>query len=350
MPRRIRALMTILADEVQRFARSTQDIATKTNLLALNATIEAARAGAAGRGFAVVAGEVKSLAGQAKSASAAFRSEVLDRITLGARMADELVAALEGARLIDEARGIAESIARSIDERSRAVRWLATDSVVRAAVATADPEARAAARARVADYARLYPTLLDVVIADAQGDVAAWVSGARTDNFAGRSLFRKAMATRDTDGWFASEIFTDPLHDNRAVLAFAAPIRIEGKAAGVAYLLNNWGERVRKILCQQPGFTAEEWGRSRVLMLDSAHRIVGSSDGTGFGEPFELRDGGEESGSYTIGDRVVAWAGAARDGTANPLGLVCVVIQKLVAQDSVEADLHAALTPVRKAA
>ena len=51
-------------------------IAEQINLLALNATIEAARAGAAGRGFAVVATEVKSLAEQARSATARITGEI----------------------------------------------------------------------------------------------------------------------------------------------------------------------------------------------------------------------------------------------------------------------------------
>ncbi len=45
------------------------DITERIDLLALNAAIEAARAGDAGKGFAVVAGEVKLLAGQARSST-----------------------------------------------------------------------------------------------------------------------------------------------------------------------------------------------------------------------------------------------------------------------------------------
>lgn len=55
--------------EVSKVADQVQAIAAQTNLLALNATIEAARAGEAGRGFAVVANEVKTLAGQTRTAT-----------------------------------------------------------------------------------------------------------------------------------------------------------------------------------------------------------------------------------------------------------------------------------------
>lgn len=51
MPRRIRSLLSVLRDEVDTYASTSEEIAVRTNLLALNAAIEAARSGEAGRGF-----------------------------------------------------------------------------------------------------------------------------------------------------------------------------------------------------------------------------------------------------------------------------------------------------------
>ncbi len=63
-------------------------VASETNLLALNATIEADRAGSAGRGFAVVAGEVKSLAGQAATATRNISASVEKLNSQADRFAD----------------------------------------------------------------------------------------------------------------------------------------------------------------------------------------------------------------------------------------------------------------------
>ena len=57
---------------------TVNDISERSHLLALNAALEAAAAGEAGRSFAVVAAEMKSLADQAKEATAQVRANLGD--------------------------------------------------------------------------------------------------------------------------------------------------------------------------------------------------------------------------------------------------------------------------------
>lgn len=97
-------------------------IAAQTSMLALNATIEAARAGEMGRGFAVVASEVKTLSAQTAKAT----DEVSHQI--GA-MQQASHRSLKAIREIVEAIGavenVADAIAVSVDEQSRATAEIA---------------------------------------------------------------------------------------------------------------------------------------------------------------------------------------------------------------------------------
>lgn len=343
MPRRIRAIMSILGEEVQRFARSTEAIAGQTNLLSLNATIEAARAGEAGRGFAVVAQEVKTLAGQAKAAAQAFRGDVLGSIEYGARLAEELVAGLEGERLITEARGVVHAIARGFDERKRGLRWLATDDLLRRALTDRGAGLDAVLSGRFRDYVELYPNLLDVSVADSAGTIIASKSGINRQSVAGKPLFEKVRATRARGSCFHSGVFTDPWHGNRAVLAFATPVFASDDGRdfiGVLYGIHNWGERAPHIVRQCQTLTAEEWRRTRVMLLDTDNVIVACSDGdASFGRPFALKSDGNARGAYVENGEVIAFSAEEDNQGADALGLKCVIVQKLESQAIIENDL-----------
>jgi methyl-accepting chemotaxis protein len=128
---RLVELVNAIAEEVRGFgaaietvgqvAQNISRIARQTNLLALNATIEAARAGEAGRGFAVVAGEVKALARETATATAAIGSTVGE---LSSGLQKLVGQAEEGAAVAGQASGSADRIKQAIGAIARAVNEL----------------------------------------------------------------------------------------------------------------------------------------------------------------------------------------------------------------------------------
>jgi methyl-accepting chemotaxis protein len=109
-----------------------QSVAGKTNLLALNATIEAARAGEAGRGFAVVAGEIKNLAGQTASATAAITDQIISMQQVSSEAA-EAIAHIRGTNV--ELNEILSSVAAAVEEQAMATQQI-SDSTVEVAAGT----------------------------------------------------------------------------------------------------------------------------------------------------------------------------------------------------------------------
>ena len=115
--------IVILSERTQAIGEiilTVNDIAERSHLLALNAAIEAAAAGEHGRTFAVVASEIKSLADQAKEATAQVRSnlsEIQHGINASVMLTEEAVKRVgAGKRQTDATQATIRDLAESIQE------------------------------------------------------------------------------------------------------------------------------------------------------------------------------------------------------------------------------------------
>ena len=122
-------IVTGLSDSAQKIGEVIgliQSVAGQTNMLALNATIEAARAGEAGRGFAVVAGEIKNLAGQTASATAAITDQIMSMQQVSSEAA-EAIAHIRGTNV--ELNEILSSVAAAVEEQAMATQQISENTV-----------------------------------------------------------------------------------------------------------------------------------------------------------------------------------------------------------------------------
>ncbi|PTQ08165.1 chemotaxis protein [Sphingomonas oleivorans] len=352
MPRRIRSLLATLRDEVQLYADQSEKIAGRTNLLALNATIEAARSGEAGRGFSVVAQEVKALANQARGSAAAFRADVLDRLALGARIADEMVAEIEGAQLIELAHSIIQNITRMIYARSVDLRMLATDPAIIAAMRGGSPALAETALDRLRLMSHYSPFYLNAFIASPAGQImlsADENARVRAADVSDAAQFNLAMASRRRGDWFTDEIWRNPWSGNRAVLVFVAPIHApdmdDQPPLGVLYFEFDWEKQVDALIRDRLMCSEAEDGRTRITIVDHQGKLVGSSWGGQFGEPVPLPPG-KMRGSEARAESVAAFAQAQPFHGFDGLGLRCLIEQRMPN----EADVAEVLRLTRHAA
>jgi hypothetical protein len=344
VPRRIRSLLSVLRDEVDHYASTSEEIAARTNLLALNAAIEAARSGEAGRGFSVVAQEVKALAQQARGASHAFRSEVRERLALGAGIADEMVGEIEGTRLVELAQALIQNLTRQLYGRSIDLRLLASDAEIVAATLDPTPENLAAAQVRLEQVVGTSPYYVNAFIANATGRIFlcsnphAPVMRADLNDAA---QYRNAMDSRRRDEWFTDEVWENPYSDGRAVLVFVTGIRprgTDGAPAGVFYLEFDWQGHVPAIISDRSLFGEKDWARTRIAIVDQAARVVADTQGTRYGQivPLPLH---AVRGTESRGDSVVAFATAADYHGFAGLGLRCVIEQTMLSAAEIEVEL-----------
>ncbi|MBR0553335.1 hypothetical protein J7S20_12535 [Sphingomonadaceae bacterium LXI357] len=336
MPRRIRALLSSLQEEVKLYASESEEIANRTNLLALNATIEAARSGEAGRGFSVVAQEVKGLAQQARSSSAKFREDVLGRLAHGSRISEELVADVERARLAELAQSMAQAICRSVYDRSIDVRVLASDpAIVDGALhAAGDPDAERKALDRLRALLRFSPYFLNAFAADRAGDIVVCAhenASVRNENLAGAEQFGRAIAAREGEDWFTDAVWENPWSDGRKVLIYVAPIRSGSEVVGVCYLEYDFEGQISQIL--KSG--GESTGGAVVSVVDADNCVVASTGHYRFGERLAIRR--EISGpAVDIDDgAIVAQAASTPYYGFDGLGLRCVIEQRIPGDDEI---------------
>ena len=349
MPRRIRTLLSILKDDVQHYAAESERIAGRTNLLALNATIEAARSGEAGRGFSIVAQEVKALANQARGSAAAFRGNVLERLALGARFADEMLAELEGARLIALAQTICSQVTRTLRARVPHLALLGTDGAVIAALQDPTPENLEIAIERLRILGRTTQQYVNQFVVSPEGRVVFAQEpniAVHSHDFSVEAQFRIALQSTGVKDWYTDDVWQNPWSDGRAVLIFVKPIRATpgGRVIGVLYLEFDWQGMMEDLLGSRVDILQNSAYSTRISIVDRNCRLVGSSWGGAFGQAMTL-PAGENSGLEQRDDTTAAFAKSSILG-ADKQHFYCLIEQKMASQETILQ----AITPVKRAA
>ncbi len=342
MPRRIRSLVASLGEEVSAHARQSEAIAGRTNLLALNATIEAARSGDAGRGFAVVAQEVKALADQARTSSASFREQILGRLQQGAAIAEQLVRDVEGGRLVELAQSIADTLCRTLYDRSIDIRMLASDHSIGEAILfrSDSPKVEAKALERLRALLRCSPYFLNAFVVDATGAVAVCAhdnASVRGVNFRGYSQFERALVADLSQEWSTDDVWENPWSDRRKVLVYVAPVRFDGATIGVCYLEYDFEGQTATIM----DVIRKSSSGAVVSIVDPQGRVVASTGAYAYHAPHPYVKAGGAPQIEARDGLVVAQAAVPSDHGFSGLDLRCVIEDHVGTDDQIAAMMRA---------
>jgi hypothetical protein len=284
-----------------------QQITDQSKILALNAMIEAARAGEAGRGFSVVAVEMKNIATQISTVAQQLEEELAAEASKLENLGRRIVRELRGERLVDLALNAIEIIDRNLYERTCDVRWWATDKAVVDCVADPSLENCHHCAERLGVILSAYTVYLDIWICDRNGQVLAngrpdRYPGVRGARVAHEDWFKKAMQTFSGNDFVVADVAPNRLLGDAVTAAYSTAIRengqLDGAAGGVIVVHFDWTPQAQTVV-NGVRLTPEERARTRVLLLDSNHRVIAASDAKGvLSDHQALRTDGAERGSY----------------------------------------------------
>lgn len=327
-----------IKNRIEKFAKTSEIIAGQTNLLALNATIEAARAGTAGKGFAVVAGEVKNLAGQAAQNSKELRTDVIKEIQQQTDALKKQFDNSEYNRLAEMSQTLIQLIVRNLYERTADVRWWATDDALFKCLESTEQTDIDHATYRLGLINRFYSVYLNLVLVGADGKAIACSQPDKFSKVIGTDLsnvnwVRKAFATNSGDEYVVDDIYRCQLHENKMVAVYATAVRtggqVNGKTVGALGVYFDWDEQARVIVEKEPALSAEEWKRTKVMLLDQHLRITAASDSKDLLTTFNLEAKNQQKGYYfTPNKDLIAFSKTLGYQEYDGLGWYAVIIQK----------------------